>query len=337
MQLLRKSVVLLFFFCVTLTASAQWQQEEIKVAAGPEDMTLDKNNGNPRLILSCGDFKNSGNNQRKGGIYSYDLATGEVVKFIINDLPHGLQLFPHGLFLLSGSPSTLYIINHDQNNNQENHAVILFEMTGNELKYKTAIKARRYLTSPNDLTVLPDGSFYVTNTGSFKILSLLFRFVNRSSFVSYYDIHQSAFRKVYHRIGVANGIANVDDRVYVANSMGKSLHVLTRNANGSLERNRRIKVAKHPDNISINEKTNKLIIASHDSTIKLNASQKDRKHLSPFRVSTVNLKDDSVSELLSHNGSQIGGVSTALIHNDELYLSQIFYDYILKVKWQNPN
>lgn len=322
---------LFFFSCAKEINTAFNDTTKIQVGKGPEDLVLDQSTDHPRLIISCGDFRNMNEAQRKGSIYHYDLHSNNAEEFIISNLPDSIKLFPHGISLLRGNLTKLYVINHSYDNDSKKHAVLVFIIKANELIFDQVIMDEKFLTSPNDLSVLPDGSFYITNTGSFSPGSFFKRLFTSLSNVVFYNATTKSFKVVYDDIWVANGIQVIDHQLYVANSFNGKLHVLKRDDDGSLILEKKINVGQHLDNISWDSLTNKLYIASHDSFVKLNKSK--NKGESPFGIYEFDLKTETVREVMHNDGSMTSGVSTALKYEEYFYLGQIFGDYIERVKF----
>lgn len=306
------------------------QKDTILTAYGPEDMLLDTSGVNPRLIISCGDFRNVKNINRRGAIYSYDLRTGVSAPFSVEGFD-SKNLFPHGISLMASNPAKLYVINHGSDDKKENNEILVFTIKDNVLRLDTLLKDP-CLTTPNDLFVLPDGSFYVSNEGGLSVGALLSRLFSRPSNVVYFDAATSSFRKAYRKVTVANGLHVIGDKLYVADAFKKKLLVLNIAADRSLTLNSKIKVSKGLDNISVSQAGDKFYIPAHDNVFKLNATRKKQGRLSPFSVYEIDIHSTNVTKLICNNGSLISAVSTALVSEQHLYLSQIFDNYILKLK-----
>jgi hypothetical protein len=317
------------FSCAQEVNTTLVESERIIAGNGPEDILIDNSTGHARLIISCGDFRNSDNIKRSGAIYSYDFQSGNTSRFT-TDLPDTIPLIPHGISLLAGNPARLYVINHSYGNDEKKHAILIFTISENELHLEQVIKDEKYLTSPNDLTVLPDGSFYITNTGPFTAGSFFKRMFTSLSNVTFYNASTKSFTVAYDKIWVANGIHVIGNKLYVANSFTNKLYELDKAPDGSLTLNKKIKIAKQMDNLSFDVTSNKLYIASHDSFVKLSKSRIEGN--SPFTVHSLDLSTYQVNKVMNNDGSLISGVSTALYYNDHVYLSQIFGNYIAKVK-----
>jgi hypothetical protein len=310
------------------------ESQKIYAGKGPEDILLDTTS-NPRLIISCGDFRNINKANRRGVIYSYDFQKKAASPFVIDNLPDSVEFFPHGISILPGSPAHLYVINHNRDNDKKKHTVLIFEINSNILHLNKIIKSEEFLTSPNDLSVLSDGSFYFTNTGPFTLGSFVRRLFTHPSNVTYYDKGTSVFHVVYNKIDVANGVQVIGNKVYLVNSFTNRLHVLNKASDGSLTLDKKIEVTKNMDNLSWDVQNNKLYIASHNSIFKLNKLKSDSTRHSPFRVHALNLSTNEISIIMNNDGSLISGVSTALVYNEYLYVSQIFGNYIERIKVKN--
>jgi len=306
------------------------QPQVINTSAGPEDIVLDKS-GSPRLIISCGDFFNIGNENRTGAIHYYDIEQDVAGKFNIVGLPAGIQFFPHGI-ALHPKEKRLYVIVHDRNS--KSSSVVVFNIQGNDLQFAEEIRSKKFIkSSANDLTVTDDGNVYLTNAGSFNPLTLVTRALFIRPFITHYDPKTKKFRKARYT-WFGNGIHAMGDKLYYVDAIWKCIREMKINENGRLSMIRKIKVARTLDNISYYE--GKLYIPSHNSLKKLKKARNDHNVKPPFSVHEVDLATGtSKSIYTSTDGKPISAVSTSLRYGDDLYLSQIFDAFIIKMKYPN--
>lgn len=306
--------------------------EVISTGPGPEDMLLDQSTG--RLIISCGDFFNAGKPSRKGSINFYDPSTSNAGVFTIKDLPSGVQFFPHGI-AMHPKENKLYVIIHDNNYSLSGNGIVIFDINGDELRYNTLLKDEDCLKTPNDLTVAENGSVYVTNDGGFSLWEMFSRLFIRRSFVARYDPWAKKFDRAYKRLAVANGIHAIGNKVYIVDSFKKRIRETEIQKDGTLKLVDKIKVARSLDNIT--DHNGSLYIPEHESALKLQKAKKDREVKPGFTVHKIDLATKTPSVIYtSTNGKPISSVSTALYHDGHLYLSQIFDDFIVKIKKPYP-
>lgn len=303
--------------------------QPINTAPGPEDMVLSLS-GSPRIIISCGDFFKPHQDKRQHAIYYYDINDNRSAEFEINGLPKDLEFFPHGI-TLDKNQEKLYVIYHDQENSKRNNGIAIFDVEGTQLLFNDTLTSTKFLKTPNDLTVTDDGTLYITNEGGFGLWDIVSRLFMRRSFIARYDPVSKSFSRAFRKTVVANGIHSIGDKVYIADSFKKKLMVTQRQSNGSLKLTGKIKVAKNMDNIT--QDGDKLYIASHFSGWKLKKARSRSNVRARFCVHTIDLVSGEVNMIIEPgNDLPINAVSTALSYNGHLYLSQIFGDFILKVK-----
>ena len=136
---------------------------------GPEDLELDLRDARgPRLIVSSQEQRQSP--RPMGTIFSVPLAadgtlgTPKAFELVARD---ARPFHPHGISLVAGAPSLLYVINHVTD---AEHAIEVFEIEGDRLLFRPPPLTSDLLTTPNDLVALPDGHVYVTNSGAGRSL-----------------------------------------------------------------------------------------------------------------------------------------------------------------------
>ncbi len=303
---------------------------QIGTAAGPEDMVIDTSTGSPRLIISCGDFAQAAHPQSRASaqIYYYDFATGVSKPFEVGEVDSIRRFFPHGI---SKHPtrSELYVIAHTEE--EKKNYVIVYSIEETRLIPLRVISSTRFLSSPNDLSVTRDGSFYLTNSGSYKWWSLIPRFFGFSlSKVVYFDGNEHKFTVAGKRFWSANGVHATDDAVFVSDAFKARVKRYVAGEDHALGKARKSKIGFGGDNFS--ESDGVLYLAKHDKGIKLKKPIKDPTYRLPFRIFEVDAHTGVAKEWKSHNGEQITCVSIAIVHNGYLYLGQMYNSYILEVK-----
>lgn len=132
--------------------------EKITIAPGPEDMVLDTFFSQPRLIISSSARRKTA--KPFAEIMQYNLTSGE--KAILERKNDETKFFnPHGIDIRKiGNTIWLYVISH--NNLENKQEIICYKLFENHLEYVRTY-THPLIVSPNDLTIAPDASFYVTN------------------------------------------------------------------------------------------------------------------------------------------------------------------------------
>jgi len=135
--------------------------QKIMVGNGPEDMALDYSNKTPRIIVSCDERRED--QADIGVFYSIDLADNTSTPLQI--IPANFEIHPHGIDVVNMDSITyLYAISHDGKGLNTSHRIVRFRINGDTLLLdENTIFQDALMTGPNDLDVLEDGSFYVSN------------------------------------------------------------------------------------------------------------------------------------------------------------------------------
>jgi sugar lactone lactonase YvrE len=324
------SIIGLFAF-VGKAQTADLKTDRIETLLGPEDFVLDNYNANERLLISCSARRKT--EAKAGGIIAYDIKSGKTYPLVRIGEPVGFQFFPHGIDLVRDYEGKLmlYVVNHQPDGKRNINSVAQYELKGDTLFFiKNYIS--KLIVSPNDVTGLPDGTFYVTNDSKHtKGVGLLFEklFQTRRSTIVYKNA-KDEFLVATKRLAYANGIANREDKVWIACTFKKDLIEYSRNADGTLTKQRSLPGIKGMDNISLYG--NSLVIASHADFKKFLKHVKASESKSPGVVSVINLADNTIQHIYTTDGKEISANSVAMIHNDTLYIGQVFDGFVLKVK-----
>ena len=292
---------------------------------GPEDLVLDIHHGPPRLLISSTD--------RRGGIvpgqiYIVDVATGEVKPIRRLGEPFGFAFFPHGIDLVEDNDGTfyLYVINHWRAAKTERHGVARYRVARDALFFE-GLWEDPLLVSPNDLAALPNGSIYVTNDSSQKggMLELILGL--RQSNVVYFD--GVGWREVAGKIAMANGIAIISDKVYVAATRENRVLEYHRAEDGSLSSRRVLAKVKGPDNFSILQ--GNLIVAAHEKSIALSRhlSSSSSPPPSPTAIYLIDVETGQKKSIFRDSGVYISAGSVGVVYQRNLYIGQIMDPFIV--------
>ena len=298
---------------------------KVRVAPGPEDFVLDLWSGPPRLLISSHDRRAP---ESSGGIWAFDLeseATGELAR---TNEPNALIAFkPHGMDIRKdGSSALLYVILHDPYGHMERkeNAIAVYKIGRDALRFVELMEDSACLWSPNDLSVIPSGDIYVTNDvpGS---LAMYLR--SESSEIAFYDARQKIWKIVADDIAFANGILAETDRVFVTATQGDEVMVFPRMPDGALGTPETVVHVKGPDNL-MRYKDSLLTTAHYDDLAFLD-HRKDPEKPAPSIVFRIRPEIYAKDVVYVDSGETISAASTAMIFQDNLYISQAFDPYIV--------
>tara|TARA_B100000959_G_scaffold278083_1_gene335760 strand:- start:416 stop:1435 length:1020 start_codon:yes stop_codon:yes gene_type:complete len=300
--------------------------EEIFEIVGAEDITMIADGF---ALISSDDRRSylNGNNIQ-GNIFLYDIDQ----KKLINLTPSlDFEFHPHGIstFGLDNGSIQVAVVNHQS----DAHAIEIFSLQDQLLTHLYTIKDK-LLISPNDLILVDDGVFYMTND-HISMNPLKQKFYDYmqipGSNVVFYD--GKSFRVVARGLIYANGINISHDgsSVYVAQCVGRTLSIFSRNLKtNALEEERSIYLNSAIDNIELDDDGN-LWIGSHPKTLAFARHQKKQKKLSPSQVIKITLNEDGdiIEEIFLNDGQSLSGSSVATIHGNQLLIGPVFDERFL--------
>jgi len=344
--------------CRTSELGSEWPSQPLTVGAGPEDLVLDTFGMQPRLLVSCDARRSS--EPPGAGIWSLDLAshkTGEVPRY---GEPESFVFHPHGIDLLrqplpvDGVPGqgeavpVLYIISHDDERNV--HSVLAYQVFAGHLQYLRSW-TDPLLNSPNALTVLDDGTLLVTNDSGKRGSRLEALFKRKKSTVVAWNATENRWWVVADKLAYANGIVCRDNDVYVATT--RQSRVFSYRWDGQQLLDQR-ELARIPGADNLRWDGNDLLVAGHPSILAFVRHAGSAKKKSPIEVWRLKVGPNGASaspvaatpsapsptspgqaqapeRIYANDGSSISGAATALIWSGQLYLSQVFDPFVLRV------
>jgi hypothetical protein len=251
--------------------------------------------------------------------------------------PPGASVFrPHGLTSRQrpdGSDATLIFVTAHAGEDGGREAVEIFDLTGSgrdaRLVWKACIPMPPSVQG-NDLAVSADGTVVVSN---FRPDASLVHTLEASLLGSVTGdmIAWRAANGWSHvadtKSAIANGVALSGDgrMLFYSESMTGSIHRLPLDGSGGAIS---IEIDGNPDNLSWT-KRGTLLVASHTAGYAFAACLFGRRPCTTsWAVFEIDPNTLTVHKVLSHDGSRLGAVSTALQVGDSLLLGSVFDDRI---------
>jgi len=319
---------------------------------GPEDFELDLvSPAAPRILASGTERRQRGG---PGAIVAIPLASDGAPAGAGHTLASelvGCPLRPHGVSLARSADGTqrLYAVHHamaaddgtggcrlprDPAGEPVLHAIVIWRLEGDALALEDVL-ADPLLASPNDLYALSDGTLYVTNELTHRGALAAFGEVTGLSTVSdvvHFDPRRSdaPWRRVASGMRFANSVLASDDRLYVAASLDRSIHVYRRDAvTGELpEELAPIEIGTIVDNLLWEAPPTRFVVAAHGALLPFLRHARDASVPAPWEAWRIDVSGATpVRTLLARvPGGGPGGdaAATAAVHAGALYAGQVF-------------
>lgn len=279
----------------------------------------------------------------KGKIYAINLNNEEEFFPVpLIDYPFS-HFHPHGMhFTVSSSGvKRFFIVNHridDQGLTLE--AVDVFDLTGNgkdqtfTLRYRESITDSLQFTAINDILVLSESSFYITNWYRHRpdnafLLSKLEVYTQQPwTNVLFCKKTKDAWScsQVADSLTMANGIAQSPDQkhVYVAASISRQIHMFNRSEDNSLTPWKTVKVPGCPDNLSVRPDGG-ILIGAHPKALSFVRHSHNHEKLSPSQILVIKKpSDQSADEILVSNGEKFSGSCMAVSNKEKIYVGAVY-------------
>ncbi len=313
-----------------IESSCDCKCTEISGIPGPEDIDVDYQSG---IAYISSDDRASAlkGNVLPGAIYSYDLKNFRMRKLTGNlhfDFhPHGIELYK-----TDDGRKLLFVVNH----RRRGHYIEIFEIKKRKLLHRESIRDKQMLTSPNDISVVNERMFYVTNDHGYtsKFGKMIEEYLQVGvSYVLFFD--GKRFRKVAEKLKYANGIKmnKNGDLVYVAAPVAKLIRVFSRDIETSnLTFLQDIHLNSGVDNIHL-DPAGKLWAACHPKLLTFVRHSKDPSLLSPSQVIVISFKgveDYSLYEVFTDTGELLSGSTIAVPYDNMFLIGSVFDDHLLR-------
>lgn len=270
----------------------------------------------------------------QGGIYRYDPASAAPPVLLTGAFPGAFHPHGLGLFVAPDGTQTLYVVNHAA---PGQHHVERFEAGADGMLVHRQTLKDSALVSPNDVVAVDAERFYVTNDHRFPPgpLQLMEDYLQLAlGNVLYFD--GRGFREVVRGTAYANGINRSADgqAVYVAQSVGRSLTVYTRDADsGALTEQRTIPLETGPDNIEVDAQGH-LWLGAHPKLLGFAAHAKDASGATRAPAQVLRLKPSAdtleAEEVFLDDGRQTAGTAVAAVSGKWLLLGPVFEKDLLR-------
>ena len=187
-------------------------------------------------------------------------------------------------------------------------------MQGNTLTFQ---KRFNYNSTINSVLALAKNEFYITNDKKIK-----------GSLVHY---KHDKYNTVDNNILYPNGINIRDSILYLSTTMSNKIYAYRIEKDNQLTMINSIAKVKGADNIRFYK--NLLLTTSHPKLLKVVKHYKKPSKKSPSIVYSINLETNEKKTLFEDDGTKISAASTAIIYKGDLYISQIFENFILKTPY----
>lgn len=270
--------------------------------------------------------------QEYGGLYYMELKSGN---FVLTHLTadFGKDFAPHGISIFKrDSVYTIAVINHLLNE----HSIEIFELVGKKLTHIRTEKSTK-LVSPNDIVLLDEKLFYVTNDhGYAKGFGRLVEDYGNLAISNVLYFNGQQFTKAAEDISFANGI-NIDTKrnlVFVASPRRFLIKVYTKGNDNSLTFVEDIPCGTGVDNIEFDADGN-LWVGCHPNLLRFTAYAKGKKETSPSEVLKIAYRgtgDYTVESIYANDGSQVSATSVAAPFGNLLLVGNVKDDKMLVIE-----
>lgn len=298
-----------------------------RIATAPGPHSLLPLPGSQRLIISAHDRRNF---ERAGELQVYDTARQTLAALPRTGEPAGLVLRPHHMDLVArGQETLLYLINHDEDSpNSRRHSILVYAVEPERLVFR-----RRYtnplLSSPNHLSVAPDGDIYVSNDrrdGS-SVLELVLR-EKKANVVHYRE--GRGWRIVADGLSFPNGVKAEAERLLVVMTFGNAMLTWPRQPDGSLGTREQVVTLPALDGINPGPDPGTWLTVSHGPLLDFLRHKGSGKHPSRATIFLVSPGTRRFQPFFTEDGSRISAMSNAVLANQALYIGQSFDSFILR-------
>lgn len=267
--------------------------------------------------------------QEKGGLYLIDLRSND---FNVTHLTKGFNrsFAPHGISMFRrDSIYTIAAISHTI----EGEFVEFFKLKGKELTHVKTLQ-NELIFSPNDLVLLNENQFYITNDHRYKdgMGRLAEDYLGLAmSNVVYYDGQE--YSEVADGIAYANGINYDAERklLFVASPRGFLMKVYERDGDGSLRHIEDIDCGTGVDNIEF-DSDGSLWIGSHPNLLEFAAYAKGKKEKSPSEIIRIDYQGKGeyrIEQMYMEDGTEMSASTVAATFGNLIFVGNVKDEHFL--------
>ena len=299
------------------------------VSTGPGPHSLMLLPGAQRLLISSHDRRQF---EKPGEIEELDISTLKKRVLARSGEPAGLVLRPHHFDLVSrGSETLLYLINHDEDSpNSREHSLLVYAVEADRLVFRQRLRDP-LLSSPNHVSVAPDGDIYVSNDrrdGS-SVLELALR-QSKANVVHLRPSSGRGWEIVADGLRFPNGVKAEATRVLVPQTFGNALLSWPRLPDGRLGAKREVVKLPALDGINPGPEPDTWLLVSHGPLLDFLRHQNKPSHRSAGTVYLVHAGSGKHSVFFADDGSRISAMSNAVLAGGALYIGQSFDSFVLR-------
>jgi arylesterase/paraoxonase len=308
--------------------------ERILLAKGTEDLVLDSLSGAKRLLISCNDHRMR-EKADNGNIYSYDLNSAEAKPLPRLNEPQDMEFHPHGIHLAMDQrlkAPCLYVVSHDDSTDQ--HPIYKYRIYQDSLVFLQAYE-HEAIYSPNAVTAFGHGGFFISNDLGKRNNRIEAALKIKKGNIVYCDASGNC-RRVAEGLSYANGILLSPDEqyLYIATTSENKIYRYKIGVHGALWQKELVAEVFGTDNLRWGT-DGMLYTAGHYNFLAFAQHAKKQEKPSPSVIFKIDPLKGTKELLYLSKGSEISAAAVALEEEGNLYIGQVFGDFILKVKLQD--
>lgn len=302
------------------------------VSTGPGPHSLMLLPGSQRLLISSHDRRQF---EKAGEIEELNIATLQKRVLPRRGEPAGLVLRPHHFDLVSrGGETLLYLVNHDEDSpNSREHSLLVYAVTADALVFRQRLRDP-LLSSPNHVSVAPDGDIYVSNDR--RDGNSLLELALRQSKANVVHWRQGrGWEIVADGLSFPNGVKAEAGRLLVPLSFGNVLLSWPRLPDGRLGSKREVVKLPALDSLNPGPDPDSWLLISHGPLLDFLRHKSNPAHRSGSIVYLVQAGSGKHSVFFADDGRRINAMSAAVFAGDALYIGQSFDSFVLRCPLQH--
>jgi hypothetical protein len=268
-----------------------------------------------------------------GEIFSYNPNNNKLHLIKRINEPENLSFRPHGIDYYK---PFLFVILHGNSDNSKWHAVAIYEFK-NEILYFKMIFQHPLIYYPNDLIILNEKEFFITNDmktyrSFLEAIGTIYFNIKKGSIV-HCNIQQSECDTIYDGLGFPNSLLIINDQLFVSTTLENKIYkfkIIKNNNKFKLTSKKEIAKVVGPDNLILFK--NKIYVTSHASMWKFIRHSNNTENLSPSIGYEIDPISFEVQKIFEDSGSRISAASVIIKINSELFIGQVFDPFLLRCK-----
>ncbi len=323
MYYITAGVMIFVSFCKTYEKIPQKGCYQIEGIEGPEDFS----------ILDSSHLLISSLNRRipkEGNLYKLNIHNHEIQKIERINEPENFKFYPLGIDI---HQEYVFVVLQSEiwQTNYQTNGIVIYKWENGKLKFIKEIH-HPYIYSPNDLKIINENEFVVTNDmknrSSFLEAFASLYFGTKKGSAVYCNLLENQCKWIDIHLGYPNSVAFNQQKLYISTTFEGKIYEYDMTEEKEFINKKVFSEVEGADNLIFYD--NYLYVSSHPDLFKFIKHSKNTNNKSPSQGYRIQIHTKEKEKIFSDDGSRISAGSVIVKIQNQIYLGQVFDPFLLK-------